>query len=217
MLASTAEWVAAGAGVFAAIGTVGALVVAVGLLRNEQLARRGQEEREARAQADLVSAWWLGTARFDPTERERERGAQTSFSLKASVHNGSDAPIYDVIVEMPRSAEVGDDFEPGDLEILRPRTDVEVPMLWRCQPPENECIFGIPSVTFTDTHGVRWRRGHRGEIARDDRPLASRWERVKAEGKRSDAWFDLWDENPYVRFDRGHAGFDDDAAVESSS
>lgn len=201
MSAATAALVSAWATVFSAVGTVGALLVAMRLLRHERNARREQEQHEARATAELVACWWTGVERLDPTEADKHRGAVTAFAVRATVRNGASEPIYDVIVTMPEGA--ASDVDPGDLDLLRPQTEVEVMILHRRHPnpggSDPAPFSGIPSVAFTDGRGRRWRRDHDGRLKVDEAPVLPRWQRIQVSGQRQDAWFDTWAENPFSR------------------
>jgi hypothetical protein len=198
--ASGAEWITAGATVFSAIGTVGALLVAVRLLRHEQIARRAQEEHESRAVPELVSAWWTGMARLEPTDADKEKGAVLGFAVNAVVSNGSGQPVYDVLVRMPEGPEP--DLEPGDITLLQPHSEEKVMMIHRRHPggDDSSPLFGIPSVSFTDSGGNRWCRDHTGALHRDSIPVPPALVRMKESSQRQDDWFATWAENPFSHF-----------------
>jgi hypothetical protein len=136
--------------------------------------------------------------RLDPTAADQALGAVTAFQITAEVRNGSNEPIYDVIVTMPRTPD--SDLEPGDIDMLIPGAEAEAWMLHRRHPGGgSEPLFGIPAVSFTDGRGQRWCRDHSGHVARDEHPVVPRFQRMKESGRRQDAWFATWTDNPFAR------------------
>ena len=170
------------------------------LLRHEQIARRSQEEREARAVPEQIAAWWTGVLRLEPSEADERHGAVLGFAVDAVVVNNSDQPVYDVLVQMPEGPD--SDLDPGDISLLQPHSEVKVMMVHRRHPGGDDPspLFGIPSVSFTDGSGNRWCRDHGGALHRDSASVPPALERTKKSSQRQDEWFATWAENPFARF-----------------
>lgn len=142
---SVPEW-------FAAIGTVGALFVALILLRNELADRRRAAEVADRRPADGIFAW---------AEPRTDAGGWQTF-----VHNRSDEPIYDAVVyftpltdpPLPTEESVWGTVPPGGPKAGDRYGD---------RPGD---LFGIPPVEieFTDGRGRHWRRDDTGQLQRLD-------------------------------------------------
>lgn len=197
-----ADWIMTWSTAFSAVGTVGALLVGMRLLSHERIARRAQDEADSRRTAELVSCWWRGVQRLDPTEADEARGAVTAFSITAVASNLSREPIYDVVVSMTPTS--SSDLEPADLQLMEPESRVEVLLLHRRHPqpdydPDHGPIFGIPSIAFTDGRGRRWKRGHDGQLHNEPLLLQDYYARRRASEARQDLWFATWAENPYAR------------------
>lgn len=138
---SVPEW-------FAAIGTVGALFVALVLLRNELADRRRAAEVADRRPADGIFAW---------AEPRTDAGGWQTFIL-----NRSDEPIYDAVVyftpltdpAIPTQESVWGTIPPGGPKPGDRYGD---------RPGD---LFGIPPVEieFTDGRGRHWRRDARGQL-----------------------------------------------------
>ncbi|GBE22664.1 MAG TPA: hypothetical protein ENH00_13925 [Actinobacteria bacterium] len=137
---------------FAAIGTVGTLLVALLLLGNEMRDRRRAAEIADQKPADGVFVW--------VTPRTDAGGWQTF------VHNRSDEPVYDAVVYFTPLTEA-------------PMPTVEA--VWGTIPPGETTpgdrygdrptdIFGIPAVEieFTDGRGRHWHRDSEGQLQQVD-------------------------------------------------
>jgi hypothetical protein len=78
----------------AAVGTLLAFAVALGLFRKEQTARREQEEDRRREQVGPVSAW---------TELEVQRdeaGQASGMDFQVYIRNGGPEPVHDLRVTL---------------------------------------------------------------------------------------------------------------------
>jgi hypothetical protein len=138
---TVADWIAA-------VGTVGALIVALSLLWREQRDRRT-------AQARLVSTWVSEVAVADSSEHP----------LSVIVQNRSNEPVYAVTIFQFDPVIHHDVGQPGELifhvEVLPPDTRL----------PATDSVptrMGhLPTLTlyFTDSAGHRWKR-HLGRLAR---------------------------------------------------
>jgi hypothetical protein len=171
----------------AAVGTVAAFAVALGLFRKEQKARREYEEDRRREQARLISAW--PEAPEVPGVKDRPRNTDVIAWMRetgtdAYVHlvmkNGSAEPVYRIFAVMVASdSSYADDPEvgagqPGTAEARR-----------RILPPgeEDKGIFarfldgfetgirpGPVSIAFTDAAGRHWKRYPDGRLVELNRP-----------------------------------------------
>ncbi len=101
------DWITALSTVGATIGTVGAVVTSLWLARKGD---RDAGRRDARRQADRVSAWII------PYDGKQDRGSQGIVYVGLSIRNASDLPVYDLIAEVVgaqggRRTAVGDNLE----------------------------------------------------------------------------------------------------------
>lgn len=136
----------------AAIGTVGALGVALYLLRQEMQERRRSLKRADRAPADQIFAW---------AQPRTDAGGWQTFVL-----NKSDEPVYDVVVRLTPLSEpplppyeaVWGTVAPGDARAGDSFSN---------RPND---LFGVPSVDveFTDGRGRHWIRRAGGELEQLD-------------------------------------------------
>jgi hypothetical protein len=150
------EWVAAGAEVFSAVGTVGAFLVGFLLLRREHRREADRAEDERRAQAARISAWI-----------ELHRRPDGTRELAFHIHNASDMPIYDVELPMPAPANQERAIEfvglvPPGQTIRRP-----APQAWLRSYVEPEPV----EIEFLDSAGRRWTRDEQGSLAPVGREL----------------------------------------------
>jgi len=139
-------------GWFAAIGTVGALFVALVLLHNERRDRERAAEVADQKPADGIFAW---------VAPRTDAGGWQTF-----VHNRSDEPVYDAVVyftpltdpPMPTVESVWGTIPPGETKPGDRYGD---------RPAD---IFGIPPVEieFTDGRGRHWRRNSEGKLQQID-------------------------------------------------
>jgi len=137
---------------FAAVGTVGALFVALILLRNEMRDRKRTAEIADQKPANGIFVW---------VEPRTDAGGWQTF-----VHNQSDEPVYDAVVyftpltdpPMPTVDSVWGTIPPRE---VRPGD------LYGDRPAD---IFGIPPVEieFSDGRGRHWRRDASGQLRRLD-------------------------------------------------
>jgi hypothetical protein len=148
------DWISAGAEVFSAVGTVGAFLLAFGLLRREHRREAERAEDQRRAQASQISAWVEALRRPD--------GAR---EVAFHIHNASDMPIYEVALPLPAPAgeEPAEEFiglVPPGQTIRRP-----APAGWRRSYTGPEPV----QVEFLDSAGRRWTRDEQGTLARGNR------------------------------------------------
>jgi hypothetical protein len=131
----------------AAVGTVGALGVALVLLAKELRARREAIEDRVREHARYVAAWL---------------GEQPSSSPGLlAVHNGGQEPAYECIVKWTHS---GYDEPPqlAAFAVLPPGETMHATVT----PPAFMSLLPPLTIFFTDARGIRWRRDPGGQLAR---------------------------------------------------
>ena len=138
MLASTARDIAAW---LAAVGTVGALLVSLLLVRSNLIDRR-------REQASLVASWWS-----DLTQESE------GYVVSYLVGNGSRQPVYDVVLNAALG--VRGTFV-RQLGTLAPGETRLVKVLAGGAPRSN--AEDSPGLGFTDSAGRVWQRDHRGRL-----------------------------------------------------
>lgn len=145
------EWVGPSAEVFSAIGTVGAFVVTLYLLRQEMAREEQRREEERRSQAVRVSAWI-----------EAVRNSHGTRELQFFVHNASDMPIYEVALTRPSDG--GEDEELQFIGLVPPGQTIQrpAPIEWLSEYDSPEPT----PVEFTDSSGATWVRGDTGQVAR---------------------------------------------------
>jgi hypothetical protein len=148
-----AEW-------FAAVGTIGAFVVALILLGRQMRAYRAAEDDRTRGQARGVAVWTRIAGQHNSNEVRRE----------IIVRNSSDTPIYNCV------AFASQYWEPPEFNF-----SVQIGTL----PPDEDCVTEIPEgelsdpevvrgprveVAFTDARGRHWRRLSSGELEEQHEP-----------------------------------------------
>jgi hypothetical protein len=163
--ATTADWIIAGGTALAAVGTVGALFVALRQIKTERDARQLQEadtrRKERREQAERVSAWLSGP--------------DLETIQPVALLNGSSEPVYRAVVWMVFIQGAG------------PQTGKEAAALYREQgtwhfysalsvipPGRSYTSFGGGwgalsarpgvEVAFTDRAGIHWLRSADGVL-----------------------------------------------------
>jgi hypothetical protein len=179
-LGTLADWLAA-------VGTLAAFAVALGLFRKEQKARREYEEDRRREQARLISAWpevpeVPGVADLprdtDVDDWLRETGTEAYVHLV--MKNGSAEPVYRVFAVMVASdSPYADDPEagagqPGTAETRRrilPPGEKEIGIFATfLQGFETGIEPGPVSIAFTDAAGRHWKRYSDGRLVELNRP-----------------------------------------------
>ena len=177
---NVAEWVGA-------IGTVGALVAAVLLLRKEltslEVDRKAQaEEREARAEerelqrrehARTVAVW------LDDREVAYMPDV-TGFDTKVHVKNASSWPVDNCVAYLihPVGGPLDDPDHPDHLPALElvvgtlpPGETVTETVGQECIDRERVIFPGlVAEVAFTDSAGIHWRRRVDGSLEEQDLP-----------------------------------------------
>jgi hypothetical protein len=162
----------------AAVGTLAAFAVALGLFRKEQQARRESEDDRRREQASRVASWVGVVEDLDspPLPWASEMGRRR---VAAVLHNGSEEPVYDcrVHIELDPAATgsfwkaVAGTFQPGERRLTL--TDRTLPP-GRIQHPLSLGRADLPHasvwMTFTDAAGRRWKRHPDGRLVEPDRP-----------------------------------------------
>jgi len=146
---SLADWVAAGGAVVAAVGTVGALGVALSLLREDRRLR-------AVAQATHVSVWaeWRRSSdRYDLSERQ----------FFAYINNAGDAPIYveDLRAGFEGSGPIGPVIQVGTVPAGGTSDYGLSEVLF---PPGGEVPY--LQIRFLDTNRVWWLLDSRARLTR---------------------------------------------------
>ena len=159
-----AEWISAVAALGALLAAVWAAKTSVNLFKIESARDNTAAERAAMDQASGIAAWCVYS---DDRERSHQKGIQ--------VHNSSDAPVYDVVIESTHSMTAKDaaqSMPPIKLSILPPGDYVvfEHPKyLWAFAEERDSLSCAIRPVSknpqwivtgqsFTDARGVRWVR-----------------------------------------------------------
>jgi hypothetical protein len=145
----------------AGIGTFAAFLVTLRLLAKELAARREDREEERRQQASLVAVWVM-------FEVDSTNIVVDSY---LALRNGSEQPIYDLRVTIvAEDSPFASDPEAvrntdGTLKEAGPVTHTESLL-----PPGDEPVrrdiphellpssFTAPGLSFTDSHGRRWKR-----------------------------------------------------------
>jgi hypothetical protein len=175
-----------------AVGTAGAAVVALGLgLRAEWRSirtERQQREAEERRQAVHVAAWMLverddedGPVEVGANDPSLDTRDMRDLRIYAIIHNASDEPIWDVVVNAPifiekskGSAELRSASSEDEVVSVGPHETLKFPITALTIPYNR-----IPlKVEFRDNAGRDWSRDDRGRLHR---------------GRSSDpswAWFD---------------------------
>lgn len=136
---SVADWLSG-------VGSLGAVIVALGLALQESRRRRAAQADDERRQARLVV---VGEPAFDRSET-----LEHPLSLYVRVHNYSDAPIHDLVVSLTTSDNAP--ISSGD------RDAVSRLFVAPGEYAEAEFAYArysdLPMVWFLDNQGVRWRR-----------------------------------------------------------
>ena len=131
----------------AAVGTVGALGVALVLLAKELRARREASEDRVREHARYVAAWL-------------DEPPSSSPALLL-LHNGGQEPAYECIVKWTQ----GGYDEPQQLAafaVLPPGETLGAPVT----TPAFMSLLPPLTIFFTDARGIRWQRDPGGQLAR---------------------------------------------------
>jgi hypothetical protein len=142
-------WVEAWAGVFSAVGTVGAFVVGFVLFRGEHRREAERAEDERRAQAAKISAWVEVYRKPDGTRE-----------LAFHIHNASDMPIYEV--ELPLSAPNSEEHSSEFIGLVPPGQTIrrQAPTEWMRSYIDPEPV----QIEFLDSAGRRWARDEQGRL-----------------------------------------------------
>lgn len=149
-----------------AIGTAGALILGMVVLRRDGLARREETRRLAAQDEDRRREQASNVSGLVVEERaDRAEGPGPIVSLKAIAHNASSRPIYKVVglvydvltKEAVRS--VGFiDVLPGNHSSDKDILDL-IPLTGGLDTNHFELL-----LTFTDSNGVRWTRTRDGSL-----------------------------------------------------
>jgi hypothetical protein len=135
---------------FAAIGTVGALAVALVLLRGELQAQRRREQAERRAQAEKVAVW------LEDIHAER---------TKVVLLNTSNLPIYGATVWVTgRFDDSGPEGHPHHEYGVVPPGTVEVELPTRSEGEAVPEGGYRAAVEFGDARSVWWQRIPGGDL-----------------------------------------------------
>ena len=155
-----------------------AILVNRGELRRASVERRERLSFEERAQAARISAWehqWAEQTngeRLEPIMLEAEHDySPVTERRRIFVHNGSDAPVYDIAVRYYDSTRPSIDARETNAvwvhAILPPGADarsLEVPMVGgNCGAIAEDFVL---EVEFRDASGRYWLRGKSGVLKR---------------------------------------------------
>ncbi|MEU8230401.1 hypothetical protein AB0C12_12440 [Actinoplanes sp. NPDC048967] len=160
-------------GVFGAAAFAVALAVLVremGKHRADLEARRDERHDEERRQARLVYATLDGDQPTEPVSELKDEPFEPRSEVHVKVFNHSDAPVWDIEVEVP-----GREGRPLLIEQVPPHGVegngwLDAPRDWYITHVSAGCP-GTPywtplDVTFVDNAGRRWRRSGRAEPVR---------------------------------------------------
>lgn len=179
VMSATTDWISAVSAGVAAVATGAATVGAwIAVKISLDTARQAESDRaiEAQERADrrrdlrqdqarrvILSA--VSKAGYTGT-----RGTWTETSALVSVDNQSEDPIFGVVLTL--EARPAEAIDPGDpfgktraafVACLPPKTPLDLRGLVRISWPEHvestPTAEWLPSLAFTDVHGVRWSRG----------------------------------------------------------
>lgn len=195
-MTSAREWLLAFVAVFAAVGTVGAAVLAEIQLRDAETARQ-QDQASARAaqrraQAEKVSAWPYAT---DPTGFPVSKGPGGKQITYFELINTSGQPVYQAVVSLVFVEGSGPRTGPGMTRTFRElhksnpfqRTLAVIPpgISWTSVPAGWAGMFRQPGaeLAFTDQGGRTWVRSASGSLTRiaqnaatyEQVPLPAEW------------------------------------------
>jgi hypothetical protein len=149
----------------AAIGTVGALLVALVLFARDQEDRR-------RAQASRVVCWLV----VEPTTSIWTPGIDLPTTetivgdhLEVVLHNGSEEPVFDCRIQV--------DLDPPVTVTTTPDATWRLTLTERMLPPgqtrrplwdlhESDLPYAYVWMVFTDASNRRWQRSHTGRLSR---------------------------------------------------
>jgi hypothetical protein len=144
---------------FAAIGTVGALCVSLGLVWHERRLRRAQDELRATEFARRVAVW----AEWRRTEGEPDTSPRQFF---AYVRNWNDAPVY--VPSLWANREDGEDAdEPGEwieLGMVPPHDTTNYGLDLQEFPPDGPRPF--VAIAFRDLDGYPWQCDSTAKLTR---------------------------------------------------
>lgn len=170
---SVPEWAAA-------LGTLGALTVALWLLGGQLRTYRASEEDRVQRDASRISAWWslpesieIGLRKRIATRRAPERRHEVTIHVRIS----SDNPVYDCIVYLgptrqptPGGREDAWDFHfpivPGGHTLTRSTPSEYLVLEPQDHLPDESGFYRGPwvEIVFTDSTGRHWRRSRRGQL-----------------------------------------------------
>ena len=134
----------------AAVGTAGALLAAVLLLRDDRRVRRAQDDDKTREQAQRIGTW-ITTPDFS--------------EYVINIRNASDLPIFNVTVEFGTPAGHELWSEQTSWITLPPGESETAPVAAEASPTGAVILYG---TTFTDSAGRSWRRGAAGDLTSID-------------------------------------------------
>lgn len=131
----------------AAIGTAGALIAAVVLLRDDRRIRRAQDEEHTRDQAQKIGTWITSS----------------DFSVYViNLRNASDLPIYNVTVEFGTPAGHDPWTSATSWITMPPGETDQAPVSAEASPTGAVILY---STSFTDSAGRSWRRDASGDLS----------------------------------------------------
>ena len=156
---STADWLAA-------IGTVGALAVALLLFGRDQEDRR-------RAQARRVVSWLVvepTMSSWTPATGGQATVTEVGEHLEVVLHNGSEEPVFDCRIQVELEPPVTVTTTPGGAAWQLTLTERMLPPgqtrrpLWDLH--ESDLPYTYVWMVFTDANNQRWQRSRTGRLSR---------------------------------------------------
>jgi hypothetical protein len=153
---------------FAAVGTVGALVVAYRLLRREADRDEVRAAERRKEQAKLISAWVRRAGIAEPTWELSGSAGPEDYEI--AMMNSSGAPVYKQEIFLKALSADGDEVSFGSYQapVLPPgpgRVALHPPIIekWRAKFSTHPTL--VADMMFTDGAGHTWFRTHEGVLA----------------------------------------------------
>jgi hypothetical protein len=159
-------WIVAIATVSALVAAFRAALYAKRLLETEAARDARTEERDLRAQAELVSAWIQAKGQ---TIVAGSFARRIGIQLSTALINSSTQPVYDVTMSFSAGQIVSDATD--SIDVLPPLTKPAERLLPKKAQTQLEAALQTPgdetprvALQFTDAAGRRWRRGADGTL-----------------------------------------------------
>lgn len=137
-LGTTPDWIAA-------VGTAGALIAAVLLLRDDRKVRREQDDEKSRDQAQRIGTWMTSD----------------NYGYRVHLRNASDLPIYNVTVEFGTPAG-HEPWSESSSWITLPPGGTDTILIHADRSPTGAVT--LYRTRFTDSAERSWERGASGQL-----------------------------------------------------